>query len=213
MALELALFPIPGCVTFPGTVMPLHVFEPRYRAMVKHCVDNQMPMGICHTRKVLSPAKDGQSVKERLSSNQSTYKPQSVFSAGKCEVMETLDDGRLLIHVHLSGRFKLSRELQSLPFSICLCEPYDDIALEPEVLGELELVKEKIIKRLIVMTNDIPELRAIVGSKEWEEKDPEEFAFGLFGTFNFEADVQQKILEMTSPLERLTTALEIINRA
>ena len=31
---EVALFPIPDLVAFPGTVIPLHVFEPRYRKMV-----------------------------------------------------------------------------------------------------------------------------------------------------------------------------------
>ena len=29
--LEVALFPIPNVVAFPGVVLPLHVFEPRYR--------------------------------------------------------------------------------------------------------------------------------------------------------------------------------------
>ena len=35
---EVALFPIPDLVAFPGTVIPLHVFEPRYRKMVHDCV-------------------------------------------------------------------------------------------------------------------------------------------------------------------------------
>ena len=30
---DIALFPIPNCVAFPGTVFPLHVFEPRYRSL------------------------------------------------------------------------------------------------------------------------------------------------------------------------------------
>jgi Lon protease-like protein len=32
---EIPLFPLPNCVLFPGTVQPLHIFEPRYRAMVQ----------------------------------------------------------------------------------------------------------------------------------------------------------------------------------
>lgn len=34
----LPLFPLPQVVLFPGAILPLHVFEPRYRAMIKHCM-------------------------------------------------------------------------------------------------------------------------------------------------------------------------------
>ncbi len=33
------LFPLSNVWLFPGHVMPLHIFEPRYRAMVEHCLD------------------------------------------------------------------------------------------------------------------------------------------------------------------------------
>jgi len=39
-ALEaLPLFPLPGTVFFPHTLLPLHVFEPRYRQMTQHVLD------------------------------------------------------------------------------------------------------------------------------------------------------------------------------
>src|SRR5690606_21229592 len=34
----LPIFPLPSVVLFPGSVLPLHVFEPRYRAMMEDCV-------------------------------------------------------------------------------------------------------------------------------------------------------------------------------
>jgi uncharacterized protein len=34
-AKEIPLFPLPNCVLFPGVVQPLHIFEPRYRAMMR----------------------------------------------------------------------------------------------------------------------------------------------------------------------------------
>jgi Lon protease-like protein len=36
---ELPVFPLPNAVLFPGTSMGLHIFEPRYRAMMRHCVE------------------------------------------------------------------------------------------------------------------------------------------------------------------------------
>jgi Lon protease-like protein len=35
---DVPVFPLPGVVFFPRTVLPLHVFEPRYRAMVRDAV-------------------------------------------------------------------------------------------------------------------------------------------------------------------------------
>lgn len=33
------LFPLPGVVFFPGTLLPLHIFEPRYRVMTEHVLN------------------------------------------------------------------------------------------------------------------------------------------------------------------------------
>jgi len=38
-ALRLKVFPLPSVVLFPGSAAPLHIFEPRYRAMVKDALD------------------------------------------------------------------------------------------------------------------------------------------------------------------------------
>lgn len=39
------LFPL-QLVVFPGEMLPLHIFEPRYKQMIKHCLDNEEPFGI-----------------------------------------------------------------------------------------------------------------------------------------------------------------------
>lgn len=36
----LPVFPLPRVVFFPATVLPLHLFEPRYRAMIEHCMEH-----------------------------------------------------------------------------------------------------------------------------------------------------------------------------
>lgn len=43
---QLPLFPLPRLVFFPHTLLPLHVFEPRYRVMVRWCIDNDWPMAV-----------------------------------------------------------------------------------------------------------------------------------------------------------------------
>lgn len=40
------IFPLPQIVLFPEAVLPLHVFEPRYRAMLQHCLASHRAMVI-----------------------------------------------------------------------------------------------------------------------------------------------------------------------
>jgi Lon protease-like protein len=43
---RLPLFPLPNAILFPGVVMPLHLFEPRYRALAEHCVAGHRLMAL-----------------------------------------------------------------------------------------------------------------------------------------------------------------------
>lgn len=43
---ELPIFPLPQCVLLPGGLLPLHVFEPRYRELTKYCLEGNRPMGV-----------------------------------------------------------------------------------------------------------------------------------------------------------------------
>ena len=95
--IEVALVPIPNSVNFPGAPCPLHVFEPRYRKMARHCLKNHLPMGVCHTEKVLHAPDNDQSLEKALHTNQSTYKPCDIFSAGPVTLLEELEDGRMAV--------------------------------------------------------------------------------------------------------------------
>ncbi len=44
--LRLPLLPLPKLVFFPDTVLPLHVFEERYKEMVSWCIDEDWPIGV-----------------------------------------------------------------------------------------------------------------------------------------------------------------------
>jgi len=43
---SLKVFPLPSAVLFPHTVLPLHIFEPRYRRMVRECLETSSPFGM-----------------------------------------------------------------------------------------------------------------------------------------------------------------------
>ncbi len=43
---KIPIFPLPGVVFFPGTLLPLHIFEPRYRAMVEDALAGDRVIGM-----------------------------------------------------------------------------------------------------------------------------------------------------------------------
>ncbi|MCK6479999.1 MAG: LON peptidase substrate-binding domain-containing protein [Planctomycetes bacterium] len=44
--IRVGLFPLPGTVLFPGVPLPLHVFEPRYRALARDALAGDRRIGI-----------------------------------------------------------------------------------------------------------------------------------------------------------------------
>jgi Lon protease-like protein len=209
--IEVALFPIPNSVNFPGVPTPLHVFEPRFREMVKYCIDNDVMMGVCHTQGVVRAVKHEQNAEEALSSNQSTYKPCDVFSAGKVELLKELDDGRLGIMVHFETRLELKQVRQILPFNIWACESYDDDPIEDDDLVNLKQTHEKVMQRLLALAHVKDEFQKMMASEQWQNLSATEFSFMVNGLFAMPGNIKQDILEMRHPQQRLDALLKMLN--
>ncbi len=212
---EICIFPIPGCVTFPGTVFPLHVFEPRYREMIHHCLNTGTPVAICHPRKEISPGKPAENLVATLSSNQATYQPYDVFSAGRCELLETTEDGRLMLKIHLEQRYRRDREIQLLPYQVYECTPFPDRAPTSDEQDANALLRDKIIHRLQALSHPDPAARQAIAqlteSPEWQARSDSEFSMALFGVIRFDPEILQALLEMDSAQQRLQYTLELLN--
>lgn len=207
----ISIFPIPNCVCFPGVVFPLHVFEPRYRAMVRNCIETGQLLAVAHTQKVVSESKSNGTLQEALQSNQTTYKPFPVFSAGRCELLEELEDGRMYLQIKMESRFTAVNEVQTLPYSVFECEVVEDEVLTEVDKVALAILQQKILKRLLAITADSPDVHAILASPAWTAKKPVVFSFEVFSLLQLDADTQQEILEMTSPSQRLAYLLSLLN--
>ena len=208
---DVALLPIPSSVNFPGVPCSLHVFEPRYRQMVRHCIDHNLLMGVCHTEKVLHRKDREQTVEEALNSNQTTYKPQGIFSAGPVELLEELEDGRMLIQVDNTIRLKLGEEKQTLPFGIWACEELLDEALDETGELALQQSQSKILQRLLTVTHGNEDAQDMLNSAHWQVMPAQTFSFAVAGLLGMPPETSQALLEMTSAQVRLDTVLEMIN--
>ncbi|MEM9620543.1 MAG: LON peptidase substrate-binding domain-containing protein [Pseudomonadota bacterium] len=211
---EVALFPIPDVVAFPGTALPLHVFEPRYRQLVHDCVRDQRMVGVSHVVKAIhKPNQSGtQTPEEMLSSNQTTYKPRQIFSAGQCEVLQTLDDGRLLAKINVSQRLALLDDVQSLPYRIVRCSPVQDEASSATLVQDQALM-QSINERLIeIVKPQSAELAEKLDSPAWMGLQPAQYSFQIFEFLRFDADVMQQILEMQNVNARLETIWSLLRQ-
>jgi Lon protease-like protein len=78
---RIPLFPLPGVVLLPGTTLPLHIFEARYRAMVAVALAGDRTIGMA----MLKPGWEAADEDPRI---------YSIGGAGEIVDSEQLDDGR-----------------------------------------------------------------------------------------------------------------------
>src|SRR5689334_7153401 len=106
--MSIAIFPIPNCVTYPGQVIPLHVLEPRYRQMIQDCIQRNIPVAVCHVKRMVQEVThEDHTLAETLRSDQSTYEPVGVVSFGPIRLEEVLADGRMIVEAKMNKRARI----------------------------------------------------------------------------------------------------------
>ena len=198
---EVPLFPIPDLVAFPNTVMPLHVFEPRYRTMIEDSVKKDRMIGITNTKKRISTPRENQTIKEALTRNQATYEPRGVFSMGEVKVLEKTKDGRIYVNIDLKHRVVLVEETQTLPYRICNCRLLEDENVESSRLVQHQ--QEILDLMIAILQREAPAELAKFDQEGWNTLDPKKFSFEIFKLIRFDPDLMQSLLEMTDPEKRL----------
>jgi Lon protease-like protein len=96
VATRISIFPLSGAVLFPGLQLPLHIFEPRYRAMVSDALARDRRIGM------IQP--------QRQTEDAPLY---SVGCLGRIGNVEALDDGRFNVVLEGEARFRVLRELET----------------------------------------------------------------------------------------------------
>ena len=120
---RLSIFPLQGALLFPGLHLPLHLFEPRYRALITDALarDRQIAM--------IQPQGPGDGAPLF-----------AIGCVGKIGEFEALDDGRFNVILEGVARFRLIRELDvATPFrqveGELLTEPTDEALSAVERAG------------------------------------------------------------------------------
>jgi Lon protease-like protein len=93
--MQMPIFPLKNVVLFPGMVLPLHIFEMRYREMIARCVEEHLPFGV-------TLIADGQEVGAGA-------QPHEIGTAARIVRVEKLDDGRMNITAVGTQRFRIMK--------------------------------------------------------------------------------------------------------
>src|SRR5512139_2978554 len=108
--MRVSIFPLSGAILFPGLQLPLHIFEPRYRAMVKDALARDRRIGMVQPQR----AEEGAPLFR-------------IGCLGKIDEVEARDDGRFNLVLEGEARFRILRELNvTTPFRQVEAELLED---------------------------------------------------------------------------------------
>jgi len=107
---ELPLFPLSNTVLFPGMVLPLYIFEPRYRVMINRCIQLKRPFGIC----LIDEGPEVGGVAE----------PHQVGTVAEITEVERNPDGTMNIEVLGIERFIIQEITQREPYLLAHVSQY-----------------------------------------------------------------------------------------
>jgi Lon protease-like protein len=111
---DLPLFPL-NTVLFPGMVLPLHIFEDRYKLMIGRCLDEERPFGVVLIR-------EGKEV--GVGAVPYEVVPYKVGTTAIIAQVNELETGRLNIITIGSERFRLRAVHHDLPYLVGHAEPW-----------------------------------------------------------------------------------------
>ncbi len=100
------LFPLSSVVFFPNTLLPLHIFEPRYREMVNTSLESEKIIGMA----LLKPGWESD-----YYGNPEVY---DVIGMGRIVSSETLDDDKINIFLYGLQRAKIVEIVKDLPYRL-----------------------------------------------------------------------------------------------
>jgi Lon protease-like protein len=101
----LPVFPLTGVLVFPGMILPLHIFEPRYRNLIEDALNADAVFGMIQP---LVPRQDNRPL---AGEDQEAPELYRVGCAGYIEKWEKLVDGRYVLELRGMNRFRAQGEL------------------------------------------------------------------------------------------------------
>ncbi len=185
---ELPLFPLPDLVLFPGTHLPLHIFEFRYRIMMNTLLQGDRCFGV-------------------LMFNPETAQPAKVGCSAEILHSQKLPDDRMKMLTIGQQRFRVLDYVREKPYLVGLVEWIEDHPPEKDL--------SPLVTEVNQLLRDVVSLSAKLTSREVEipnniPTSPLELSYWIASNLYDASDEQQSLLEMVSTESRLEREAEIL---
>ncbi|HXE57096.1 MAG TPA: LON peptidase substrate-binding domain-containing protein [Gemmatimonadales bacterium] len=188
MPYRLPVFPL-ELVLFPGALVPLHIFEPRYRRMLADCLAGDRRFGITP----ITP--DGEAPPAG-----------AVGCVALIRAAQALPDGRSNIAVSGETRFVVrAYQDEPLPYRVALVEDVEDADREapPDRTAELRALASRYAEALNLLNDADPTETA------WSD-DPQALSFQAAAAAELSVPIKQQLLDLRSTRERVEQLLRLL---
>jgi len=181
------LFPLPGVVLLPGTLLPLHIFEPRYRSMVADALRGDSTIAMA----MLKPGWE---------SEEEPLPIHTMGGAGEIVESEELPDGRYNIVLEGQFRYRILKETGTEPYRVAQVE---EIASLPFASAAETARVSRMAKRIFKEVSRSMELPPLPEARLPAERLASELALRL----RFAPEDLQALLENDSLPSRFETLI------
>jgi len=191
---RLSIFPLPGALLFPRSQLPLHIFEPRYRALVSDALARDRRIAM------IQPREEGAARAARPALF-------DVGCIGRIADVEALDDGRFNIMLEGVSRFRVVREIDvATPFRQIEADVggFDDDGEQPPLPMIRRADLEREARRFAKARGYIVDWDAV------GRLDDEALVNGIAQIAPFDAAVKQALLESPTLAERAELLVEFM---
>jgi len=194
--LTLPIFPLPDVTFFPHTMLPLHVFEARYRAMITDALARDRKIAVVRLKPGFEASYAG--------------KPPVFLVAGAGEIVswERLATGRYNILVKGGWRVRIGRELPTdTLYRIVTAQPLDDVEPTGDVSPALARIRDLCGRLLQALDRPSDLLDAALAADQKHGVIADRIAAAVVP----DPDLRQELLEtreVARRLERLGGALQ-----
>ena len=189
----LAIFPLPNLVLFPGIVVPLKVFEPRYLEMMGDVMREEGFIGIV----TLKPGWEAE-----YENNPSVYEVGCKGLVVKCD---QADDESLHVLIRGVGKFRIVNEIEGKSYRRAEVIPISDVdAAELDSIGNQ--LRQELLTQLVDCGDRFINIEQV---NELSELDTNVFINAMSFVSPFETSSKQFLLEAENVTERYRKYIQL----
>lgn len=189
--INIPLFPLPNVVFFPKTVLPLHIFEPRYRQMVGDVLEGGRQIGM-----VL--------MKDEGQLGVETW--HSVGGVGEITELRRLEEGKLDILLRGLSRFRIIELVRQAPYRVARVHLMDEAV--PGLSTQSDL-SGRLIDSFLTLIRELPHA---FDPEILKEFDFSTLVNSICSTIQIDDMSKQALLEIDCLKARAQELLQILDR-